>query len=310
MMGVRKLWIKNNKPISYSIVIGDDVIPNISSGVYSSHRTYDGVGSDEGFFVLQLGSIFIISDTIGDVVIIGSNYPYIATGDYSLDDSRRAVDGLSIYSDGGGNYLVINNLDKFTIYGSYLMPNDDFHEISQYDREGVLINGFRVHENIDLNIEHEIGVTSFKVNYLLTQDEFDSGVTVNQIKAEADGNVGDYIINITPKKSWGGWYSDSLTGQYQPFGSKTGSKVFGHFEYKDVEDNLYLKGFDITVKNGIWSLVYIPNGLIYTTLSEPSESGSNFTNPSAIPTSISLDFNDYKTKDEQILNFMIADDLA
>lgn len=306
---MRKLWIKNNKPTTHRIVIADGVIPDIDSGVYSASRIYNGTGDNEGLFILQLNNVYIISDMIGDSVDISSNYPYIATGNYSLDDSRRAVDGLSIYNDGSDNYLTLDNTSKFTIYGAYLMPNDDFHENSQYDRNGVLINGFRVHENIELNIESSIQVRR-GVEFLLTEDEVDSGVTVEDIADEADGKVDSYVINITPAGSWSGWYSETLTGSYQSFGESTGSKSVGHFEYKDIDDNLYLKGFDITESNNIWSVRYIPNGAIYTSSSEPGESTVSFTNQDSNPTSINLEFNDYKTKEDQILNFMIADDLT
>jgi hypothetical protein len=311
------LWIENQNPITYKIVVENGVIPNIGRGVYSAKREYEGSGIDAGLFVLSFNGVYVITNQIGDEVFLDSNYPFIASGNYTIDETKYPTNKATIYKDTNDNYIIVNTSNKFVIYGDKLIDNDQVHERIRYDRNGDLITSSRVIFLFDPdNIYPWDTVASIEnssyVNFLLTTDEVDQGVTQGDIVVDARSkfDAKNYTYSFSPADKWNGWHSSTLTGVYSPFGDSPGDKKFGYLQYLDSDSNFYTKGFEITENNGVWSVVYQENNQTYTTASEPQAETTVFNNSEADPTSISLDFNGYITREKSILTTMFADDVV
>ena len=316
---MRKLWIKSTNPISYKIVIDDNVITGVDRGVYVAQRTYEGEGDHAGLFVLEFEGVFVITDKIGDGVNLSTNFPPITGGVYNVDDTKKPTATSTVYKNTSGKYVVANEFDGFSIYGDYLMPEDKMHDDLRYDRDGGIKTASRVYV-INPSIPFPViewddvfAVPAHSdVSFLVTQDEIDSGIYQNDIKADADNAflANNYEYSFAPANNWSGWYSNTLLGEYSAFGDGSGTQIFGYFEYLDDQLNSYTKGFEITEADGVWSVVYQENNQTYTSNTEPINEDIVFTNSELTPNSITLTFNDYITRNKSILTTMIADDLV
>lgn len=303
------MWIKNQNPFTYKIVIDSNVIPNVARGIYVATRTHEGEGEHKGLFVLKFLDVYVITSKIGDSVQLNTNFPFIAGGIYSVDDSKKPTPFNTVYKS-GSNYIVASN--NFTIYGKYLMPNDDKHEWLRYDRSGTVKTARRVYSD-NGNFDDEVAIENITSMYLLrTQDEANAGISGNVILQNA-GNAflaKDYKYSFEPSNTWSGWWSSTKTGVYQSFGTALNTQQFGYLNYIDSNSNQYTDTFEITEDNGVWSVVYHENGQKYSTNAEPSASDLILTNNEAEPQEITLTFDAYITRDKSILTTMIADDLA
>lgn len=307
------MWIENENPIAYKIVIDNNVIQNVTRGVYSATRIYEGTGEHTGYLVLKFNNIYVITDKIGDDINVTTNYPFVNAGVYTIDTTKKPTPNATVYKSSNNKYLTIDTNNKVKLYGSYLIENDDFHDDGRYNRDGVPLTGRRVYENIAYDWDEEIPIIPTNlVNYLLTSDDIDNGLNEDDISNIAKDKflARGYVYKSATMNNWKGWYSTSLTGAYLPFGGSTGNMEFGYYQYSDVANNRYIKGFDITEKDGVWSVVYRPNGELYTANAEPKATDTVFSNHDATPPTITLTFDNYITKDRKIFTTMIADDLA
>ena len=308
------MWISVNNQRIYKTIIDESVIPDVSKGVYTSIIRYRGAGERLGYFIMELESlgIYIMSNMVSDSINLTSNYPKISSGVYSFYESKQSINNSSIFTD-GSNYILLDETLIFKYLGSILMLYEDPQEdLIRYNRTGSILTSNRIFKSTsNLFDSVEINNIPAKTTYLRSVSESDAGVTQIELTANAISafRSNNYSYQFSPDGSFSGWYSSSISGEYQPFGGKTGVEKVGYLNYIDTNLDTYTKGFEIIQDNDSWTVVYKPNSEIYYSNTEPTENTTIFTNENAEPTSIALEFNGYVSREKECLTVMIAEDI-
>jgi hypothetical protein len=302
---VRKLWIKAEQSPSYKFIIGDSVIPDIDKGIYSAVIEYLGYGDDAGYFILRTEQFkYVITDQIGDTMEFTTNIPQLTAsqGDYIVDRSKKPTDTSTIFTNGTGLYCGIDtvpfgvgNIETCVHYGAILSKYNNPLQVQTYDRTGTMKTFPRYAFSFVGLGKTEPNASFNGAKFLLLQSEADAGTTVSDLEdaAEIAFNQKSYYYDFQPKYEFKGWWSDTLTGEYSPFGGTAGDRKVGYLQYQDEEFNRYVKGFDITESNGDWFVTYKENGAKYGRDNEPEDATAIFNNPEADPQSITLNFDGY-----------------
>lgn len=285
-MEVLKLWIRINSQFSRAEYAED---------------------TGSGLFIFDVGDKFIISTKQSDDILVTSNIPDIITGNFTIQRSRP-IDGNYLYkSDTENAYIVVASYG-YLFFNNGLKPNDPIYDKWRYNTDGEALTSptyFGIDKDA-FNGQNLFANEQSYVKYMITDGSNEGTVIAD---ARTAFNAKEYELSLSDANNWQRWErlkTGGLAGEYQPFGGASGTKTVGYLEYEDTESASYVKGFDITEEDDVWSVVYNANGQKYITTTEPSNSDATFSNNEATPQNITLSFISYTAYDKPMNTFTVG----
>ena len=286
------MWVKI--PTDKTYQIGLMAIPekSISAGFYNAEVLYRGTDEHQGLFLYRLyeslysPSYYVISDSIGTDILMTSNIDqWTPTGSKVFTRSSfGGRDGYTIYSNDSDYVVLARSLNIVTphhVQAKFMqggiMPNDDIHNRFRCKRDGTLLtvpNNSGAYKAFESRVSYNYFASVRLYVQMMVLDTEDESTIEDATKLAFDSF--DYGVEFGISGSFSGWISDTIIGEFEPFGDSEDSVKTGYLTYSDPEGRIYFLDFEITGNDDLYSVLYLENQKTYTKQGRPNESQQTF----------------------------------